>query len=139
MKEKLISGAFKIILVVIIMLYVTAKILHSNNGEERKEMLYYELINLNLPQETKVERLVSYLYVGGDCNLECDLYTPDLRDSLEKKGWKPVKATEKYCFYKKSGTDVILYVENVGEKKYTLNFVDCRYDIISSIYNLPRL
>lgn len=139
MGKKVISGALKIIPVLLIMLYVTAKILYSNNGEERKEMLYYELINLNLPQETKVERLVSYLYVGGDCNLECDLYTPNLQDSLEKKGWKPVKATEKYCFYKNSGTDVILYVENVDEKKYSLNFVDCRYDIISSIYNLPNI
>lgn len=110
---------------------------YKNNGQERREMLYYELICLNLPKDIEIVNLVSKLYAFGDTTLQCDFKSSkDIESNILKQKWIKIEQYDSTNRYIKQG--LILDVHN-DSGVYKLTFVDCQNDIIAYLYDLPKL
>lgn len=110
--------------------------LKAYDRSNRKDNLYFELLQLKLPIDTEVVNLESKQYFFGDVVLECDfklLQKNTLLENIQSVGWKSVDGEG--LLYRKDGISLIVIKK---DGFYSLLFVDCRKGINSYLYNLPR-
>lgn len=102
----------------------------------RKENLYFELLQLKFPIDTEVIKLESKQYLFGDVVLQCDftlLPQNAFLENIQCAGWKRIDGED--MLYQKDGISLIVIKK---DNFYSLQFVDCRNGFNSYLYDLPK-
>lgn len=102
----------------------------------RKENLYFELLQLKLPIDTEVAKLESKQYLFGDVVLQCDftlLPQNAFLENIQCAGWKRIDGED--MLYQKDGISLIVIKK---DNFYSLQFVDCRNGFNSYLHDLPK-
>lgn len=102
----------------------------------RKENLYFELLQLKLPIDTEMVKLESKQYLFGDVVLQCDftlLPQNAFLENIQCAGWKSIDGED--MLYQKDGISLIVIKK---DNFYSLQFVDCRNGFNLYLYDLPK-